>query len=61
MLGKFVSFFISFVFILIVCWFIGLGLIAYKAAGIAGEQDWSGGIKPMLEKIWCGEKDCLNK
>lgn len=56
---RFVSFFIGFVFLLIVCYFIVIGVIAYKAAGAVQDEDWSGGIKPVIEKLWCGKPGCL--
>jgi hypothetical protein len=34
---------------------------AYKAASILNDQDWSNGIKPVIEKVWCGHTGCLNK
>lgn len=56
---RFVSFFIGFVFLLIVCYFIAMGVIAYKAVDAVQSEDWSGGIKPVIEKLWCGKPGCL--
>ena len=30
--------------------FIGLNIIS---------MDWSGGLRPILEKIWCGSDHCM--
>ena len=50
---------IRFVFWLIVCFWlaiaIGFGVVIYKAASL----DWSGGIKPVVEQMWCGSPGCL--
>lgn len=58
---RFVTWFIGGVFALILCVLIGYSVLAYKAVSVAGAQDWSGGIKPVIEKIWCGSTDCLSK
>jgi hypothetical protein len=34
-------------------------VLAYKAVTVAGEQDWSGGIKPVIERLWCGKPGCF--
>jgi hypothetical protein len=56
---RFVTWFIGGVFALILCIWIGGAVLAYKAATVAGEQDWSGGIKPVIERLWCGKPGCL--
>ena len=56
---RFVSLFIGFVFLLIVGYFIVMGVIAYKAVDAVQAEDWSGGIKPVIEKLWCGKPGCL--
>lgn len=53
--------FIALVFILIMCYFIAVGVLAYKAVTLAGDADWSGGVKPVVERIWCGKPGCLDK
>lgn len=53
--------FIAFVFFLMICYFIGVGVLAYKAVTMAGDADWSGGVKPVVERVWCGEPGCLGK
>lgn len=53
--SKFVFGFIAFVFVLMICWFIFLGVIAFKASDKIGEV----GISGTFEQLWCGEKkDC---
>lgn len=60
-LHTFVKFFIGFVFILIiVVWFI-MGSVLYQVYNAAKGTDWSHGVKPVLERVWCGEKGCLDK
>lgn len=56
---RFVTFFIGFVFVLIVCFWIGAAVLAYKAVDSVGAQDWSGGIKPVIDRLWCGKPGCL--
>ncbi len=54
-----VTVFIGLVFTLIVCWFIFIAVMAVKVASAAESQDWSGGVKPVIEKMWCGKPGCL--
>ena len=56
---RFVQFFIGFVFFLIVAYVIAMGVVAYKAVDAVKGEDWSGGIKPVIEKLWCGKPGCL--
>lgn len=56
---RLVTWFIVCVFVLILCIWIGGAVLAYKAASMAGEQDLSGGIKPVIERLWCGKPGCL--
>lgn len=58
---RFVHWFIGIVFVLIISFWIAMGVLVYNAATIAGDQDWSGGIKPVIESMWCGKPGCLNK
>jgi hypothetical protein len=41
---------------LILAYFVFIGVVATKVIS----QDWSGGIKPVIEKLWCCEKGCLD-
>lgn len=50
---------IAFVFTLIVLYWAVLGYVVVKTATVASEQDYSGGVKPVIEKLWCGEPGCL--
>jgi hypothetical protein len=55
---RFVSILIGATFVAILCfWFV----VAYLSASFAEGQDWSGGIRPVIEKIWCGKPGCLGK
>jgi hypothetical protein len=56
---RFVNFFIGFVFLLIICYFVVIGVIAYKGIDTAMSEDWSNGIKPVVEKLWCGKPGCM--
>jgi hypothetical protein len=60
-LFRVVPIFIGVVFVLLACWFVAVGVLAYKAATVVGSQDWSGGAKPVIEQIWCGKPGCLDK
>jgi hypothetical protein len=57
---KFVSIFIGVVFFIIIGAWIVFGVISYKAIAAASEQDWSGGVKPVIEKLWCGTPGCID-
>jgi hypothetical protein len=48
------------VFVLVLSVWVGVGVLTYKAATVAVEQDWSGGIKPVIERLWCGKPGCLS-
>lgn len=52
--------FISVVALLLVAQLIVVGFVIYTVADSASEQDWSGGIKPVVEKIWCGRPGCTD-
>lgn len=41
--------------------FIGMATLIYSSIRAIQEADWSGGIKPVVEQAWCGEKDCMSK
>ena len=51
--------FFSVVSVLILCLFLAVGFASVKAVGAVNEADWSGGLKPVIEKIWCGKPGCL--
>ncbi len=56
---RFVLWFVGVVYVLILSvWIVGAVLL-YKAASLASEQDFSGGIKPVIERLWCGKPGCL--
>jgi hypothetical protein len=56
---RFVTWFIGGVLVLILCIWVGGAVLAYTAVTVAGEQDWSGGIKPVIERLWCGKPGCF--
>ena len=58
-MNRIVSWFIGCVFALIVCFVIGFAVLTYKTVDTVGKQDWSGGIKPVIERLWCGTPGCL--
>jgi hypothetical protein len=60
-MDNFVKVFIGFVFVVIVFYFIVVGVLFYKTINIVQLQDFSHGIKPVMEKIWCGEVGCLDR
>ena len=53
-------FFIVIVAVFLV-WLAFWGTVIYKTTSFALTEDWSGGLKPVIEKVWCGEKGCLGK
>lgn len=54
---RFVTWFIGGVLVMILLSWIGMAVLAYKGAEMASEE---GGIKPMIEKLWCGKPGCLD-
>jgi hypothetical protein len=48
--------FIGIVLTLIICLWIGVSLFVYV---VAKQSNWSGGIKPAIEQLWCGKPGCL--
>ena len=60
-LFKVVPIFIGFVFVMIIGYFIFIGFIAYKAIDTVGDQDYSNGLKPVIEKVWCGKPGCSDE
>jgi len=53
---RFIKIFFGVVLTLILVYFVFIGVVATKVIS----QDWSGGIKPVIEKFWCGDKGCLD-
>jgi hypothetical protein len=55
-LFKVVPWFIGFVFVLILLYWIVVGVILVKSADAINEQ----GLRGVIERIWCGKeaKDC---
>lgn len=51
--------FFSVVSAMILCYFLAIGFVAVKAVSAANSADWSGGLKPVIEKLWCGKPGCL--
>ena len=54
------SYFFAFACFLIVCYFVVMGVFAYKALTLVGDADWTGGVKPVIERIWCGSVGCMD-
>jgi hypothetical protein len=50
------STFIVIVFIVILGWWCFVGYLAVK---VSNDVDFSHGIKPAIEKIWCGSPGCM--
>lgn len=57
---KFVGRFITFVFALIIVFFIIIGGLFVVAGVTLFNTDWSEGVKPVIERVWCGS-DCSEK
>lgn len=43
---------------LLLAWYALVGFAAFK---VMVSNDFSGGIKPVIEKVWCGEAGCFDK
>jgi len=56
---AFVTWFIRGILALICFFLIGFAIITYQAVNVVGKQDWSGGIKPVIEQLWCGKPGCF--
>lgn len=52
---KIITYMIGFVLLLITVYWVFIGFIAYKAVS---SYDFSHGIKPVIEKIWCDKPNC---
>jgi hypothetical protein len=50
--------FILITFVLLICSWI---LLLFVGGQIVKDVDFSKGIKPVVEKVWCGESGCLDK
>jgi hypothetical protein len=61
LMSKFITFCISFVFIFIVLYLLFMGVFVYKMGTSMVEQDWSNGVKPVIEQFWCGKPGCSDK
>lgn len=58
-LFRIVPWFIGIVFVLIVLSWIAFGVIAWKATNELSESiNNGGGIKALVEKVWCGAQGC---
>lgn len=51
---------LSVTIVLIIVIFSTIFIISYQVMYHANQQDWSNGIKPVIEKLWCGKPDCMN-
>lgn len=54
LLFRLVPWFIGFVFIVVVLFWIVLGVLAYKGIGEIGEI----GLRATVERLWCGPSGC---
>lgn len=52
--------FIVIVFLGIVLYWSSIGFVVFTAANKVSEQDFSGGIKPVIETVWCGKPGCMD-
>lgn len=57
-LGSFHSWFIVVVFAVVAVFWLLILVATYKMGSMIGEQDWKGGIKPVIERLWCGTPGC---
>jgi len=59
-LSKFVIGFIVFCFIMVLAWWGFIGFLGYKTVSVVGSDEFHG-VKPIIEKAWCGKEGCLDK
>ena len=57
-LFKFVVAGIVFSFLLLLVWY---GILAFMSVSFFKSVDMSKGIKPVIEKAWCGQEGCMDK
>lgn len=38
---------------------VGFLITSYIFVSKVADQDWSKGLKPVIEKVWCGEPGCI--
>ena len=58
--SKIVVGFIVFTFIVILAWWGFIGFLGYKTVSVVGSDEFHG-VKPIIEKAWCGKEGCLDK
>lgn len=56
---KFILVFYGCVLAMVLTVFVGFAALAYAAVTTAVSMDWSGGVKPVIEKVWCGATGCF--
>lgn len=58
-MSKVIWIFIGIVFVLLLAYWITMGVLGYLALDTLLGEDFSSGLKPVLEKLWCGSPGCL--
>lgn len=53
MMSKFINVFIGFVFVVLVCYWIMLGVFVFTGLNTVSEV----GLKGLVEKVWCGQDE----
>lgn len=48
-------------FVGVFAYIVFISVIALKAVIFLGTEDFSGGVKPVIEKLWCGSSGCMSK
>lgn len=43
----------------IIAYWFAIGWLVTTAASAVSEADFDGGIKPVVEELWCGKPGCL--
>lgn len=60
-LFKLCAAYIAFVFLAVLVSWSVFGVLAFKAVNAVSNTDFSQGIKPAIESIWCGQPGCSNE
>lgn len=60
-LFRIVPWFIGIVFVIILLYWVAMAALGVFVVNKASQVDTSGGIKPIIEKVWCGHEGCLDE
>lgn len=60
-MGTFIKAFIGIITVVVVLFWLGLGWLVFEGAeavGTVAEQTKAGGLKSIIDALWCGSNGC---